>query len=42
LASYTTAGLELLPIPIHTEDANAKILEFIDAHQPHNTPEQVT
>lgn len=30
LASYDAAGLEAIPIPIHTEDANARILEFVE------------
>jgi hypothetical protein len=30
LASYDATGLEALPIPIHTEDANQKILQFIE------------
>ena len=31
LASYDATGLEALPIPIHTEDANQKILQFVEA-----------
>jgi hypothetical protein len=30
LASYDAAGLEAIPIPIHTEDANDKIIEFVE------------
>ena len=30
LASYDATGLEALPIPIHTEDANQRILEFVE------------
>ena len=30
LASYDAAGLEAIPIPIHAEDANDKILEFVE------------
>jgi len=30
LASYDATGLEAIPIPIHTEDANQSILQFID------------
>jgi hypothetical protein len=31
LASYDATALEALPIPIHTEDANQKILQFVEA-----------
>ena len=31
LASYDATGLEALPIPIHTEDANQKSLQFVEA-----------
>ncbi|MEL7512623.1 MAG: ATP-binding protein, partial [Cyanobacteria bacterium J06554_3] len=30
LASYDATGLEALPIPIHAEDANKAILDFVD------------
>lgn len=30
LASYDAAGLEAIPIPIHAEDADNKILEFVE------------
>ncbi len=30
LASYDATGLEALPIPIHTEDANQSILNFVE------------
>lgn len=30
LASYDAAGLEAIPIPIHAEDANIKIVEFVE------------
>lgn len=30
LASYDATGLEALPIPIHTEDANKRILDFVE------------
>jgi hypothetical protein len=29
LASYDATGLEAIPIPIHTEDANQRIIEFV-------------
>jgi hypothetical protein len=30
LASCDATGLEALPIPIHTEDANRNILDFVE------------
>ncbi len=33
LASYDAAGLEAIPIPIHAEDANTKILEFVESQK---------
>jgi len=30
LASYDAAGLEAIPIPIHTEDADKRILSFVE------------
>jgi hypothetical protein len=32
LASYDAAGLEAIPIPIHTENADEKILEFVQKY----------
>jgi uncharacterized protein len=29
LASYDATGLEAIPIPIHTEDANQRIIDFV-------------
>jgi hypothetical protein len=34
LASYDAAGLEAIPIPIHTENAEDRILEFLTRLQP--------
>ena len=40
LASYDATGLEALPIPIHTEDANRHILDFVEQHsQGHPEPQ---
>jgi uncharacterized protein len=39
LASYDATGLEALPIPIHTEDANRSILDFVEQqNQAHPEP----
>ncbi|QQE64973.1 hypothetical protein GFS31_16570 [Leptolyngbya sp. BL0902] len=40
LASYDATGPETLPIPIHTEDANRHILDFVEQHsQGHQEPQ---
>lgn len=33
LASYDAAGLEAIPIPIHTENADKRILAPIEEHK---------
>lgn len=38
LASYDAAGLEAIPIPIHTENAEDRILEFLAQLQPTAEP----
>ena len=37
LASYDAAGLEAIPIPIHTENADDKILEFVQEYNSSST-----
>jgi uncharacterized protein len=37
LASYDAAGLEAIPIPIHTENADDKILEFVQKYNSSST-----
>ena len=40
LASYDAAGLEAIPIPIHTENAEDRILEFLTRLQATAEPTQ--
>ena len=40
LASYGAAGLEAIPIPIHTENAEDRILEFLTRLQATAEPTQ--
>lgn len=40
LASYDATGLEAIPIPIHTEDANQRIIEFVE-QQPSTTQSSI-
>lgn len=42
LASYDATGLEAIPIPIHAEDANQQILQFVEQMQQDRSEETKT